>query len=411
MLHNKQFRYLWLITIATTLGLELFTITILVTIFEQTASTLQTAGTMVARSLPLFLLGPIAGVLVDHFPRKYVLISMDIIRLLLIGLAIWLLQDSQTIPVFTIYLILAALSAADVFHKPARLALIPSLVPPDQLVSANSFIVASTQILLAISYTLGGWLLLTFTLQQISLGVILLFLLTIIIATLITVPPLPQTDDNDPDNALSFWQAFITGWHYLRQHPIARPLTIMETIEHLPHGIWTAALLLAFTTQALNGDSTDWGYQVTAYFTGMIVGSLIALRTSNWLQKYPGRIIAVNAALVGFLTLAYSQTPNIPIAIIICILFGPPFAIRDVAQDSLLQATVTDKQLGRVYATREMLRSAVFMFAGLFFAWLSDQIPIRYVYIIGGTIYLLTALYAFTNKQLLASHMPHQASS
>jgi len=56
MLRNRQFLFLWFVNIATTLAIELFTITILVTIYEQTESTLLAAGTMVARTLPAFSL-------------------------------------------------------------------------------------------------------------------------------------------------------------------------------------------------------------------------------------------------------------------------------------------------------------------------------------------------------------------
>ena len=157
MLRNRQFLFLWFVNIATTLAIELFTITILVTIYEQTESTLQAAGTMVARTMPAFLLGPVAGVLVDRFPRKNMLISMDLVRLVLVGIAIWFLQGDGKVPVAGIYLILAGLAAADVFHRPARLSLIPSLVTWDQLVKANSFILASNQIMVAISYTVYGW--------------------------------------------------------------------------------------------------------------------------------------------------------------------------------------------------------------------------------------------------------------
>jgi len=81
MLRNRYFLFLWFVNTITTLAIELFTVTILVTIFEQTQSTLLAAGTMVARTMPAFLLGPVAGVLVDRFPRKNILISMDLIRL------------------------------------------------------------------------------------------------------------------------------------------------------------------------------------------------------------------------------------------------------------------------------------------------------------------------------------------
>ncbi|MEM7333938.1 MAG: MFS transporter [Chloroflexota bacterium] len=404
MIKKRPFLLLWIINITTTLALELFFVTILVAVFEETSSTLQAAGTMVARMLPSFLLGPIAGVLVDRYPRKNVLISMDILRILLIGFAIWLTQSGESVPILGSYLVLAGLATADVFHRPARISLIPSLVEQDELVRANSFIMATNQIVLAVSYTVGGWLIQFFPLQNIVIGILILLILAIIAAVFMVVPKRITTDEAEEEQE-SVWEAFISGWRYLRGHPLARPLTIMETIEHVPHGIWTGALLLAFTVQALQGDTTDWGYQVTGYFSGMIVGSIIALGMEKRLNQLPGRIIVLTAVLVGGMTLIFAASPNVWFAAFVAFLFGPPFAIRDVAQDSLLQATVEKEQLGRVYATREMLRNVVFMFAGLFFAWLSDFMAIRLIYVIGGIIYIFTSIYAVSNRAIRTSQI------
>jgi MFS family permease len=403
MIRNRHFLFLWIVNSITTLAIELFTITILVTIFQQTQSTLLAAGTMVARTMPAFLLGPVAGVLVDRFPRKNILICMDLVRLVLVGIAIWFLQGDGKVLVAGVYLILTGLSTADVFHRPARLSLIPSLVTKKQLIKANSFILASNQIMVAISYTVGGWLILSVSLYQIAMGVVVLFAISALTAVLIEVPKRQETEDDRKKE--SFWKSFISGWNYLRQHPIARPLTVMETVEHVPHGIWTGALILAFTTQALQGDVSDWGYQVTGYFTGMIIGSLGALLINNWLSQYPGRIIVINACASGLFTLAFASSQTVWIAVVWAFVFGPPAAIRDVAQDSLLQGSVEKGQLGRVYATREMLRNVIFMFAGLFFAWLSDFVPIRMIYVTGGILYMLTGFYALSNKALRQSKM------
>ncbi len=403
MFRKHHFIFLWFVTIITTLAIELFTITILVAIFEQTESTLQAAGALIARTLPAFLLGPIAGVLVDRFRRKNVLVSMDLIRVGLVGLSIGLLQSSENLPIIAMYLILTGLSAADVFHRPARIALIPSLVSQTELVKANSFILVSSQIAMAISYSIGGWLILSFSLSQIAVSIIVMFGLAILVALLIVVPQRKATDDTAPDEPL--FAALISGWHYLRQHPIARPLTIMETVEHVPHGIWTGALMLTFTKLVLQGDATDFGYQSTSYFSGMIIGSVAAMGMSNWLSRFPGWIIIVNAFLAGLFTFGYALSPTVLFAVVMAFIFGPPFAVRDVAQDALLQGTVEADQLGRVYATREMLRNVVFMLSGLFFAWLTEFMPIRMIYLSGGVMYLLTAMYAFSNKALRESRM------
>ncbi len=403
MRHRVHFLFLWIVNIATTLAIELFTVTILVSVFEQTESTLLAAGTMVARTMPPFLLGPVAGVLVDRFPRKSMLISMGFIQIMLVGVAICILRGDENLSVATIYIILAGLSFANAFHRPARMSLIPSLVDQPHLVKANSFILASNQIMMAISFTVGGWLILSLPFRQIAFGVAVLFTIATLIAMLIVEPQLQ--DAKNVGKRESFWKSFISGWNYLRRHPIARPLTIMETVEYLPHGIWTGALMLTFTTMALQGDASDWGYQATGYYTGMIIGSLAALAVCDWLSRYPGRIIIVNAFTASLFTLAYAGSETVWIAVIWAFVFGPPSAIRDVAQDSLLQGTVGKEQLGRVYATREMLRNAMFMFAALFFAWLSDFVSIRTIYVIGGVLYMMTGFYALSNKALRESNI------
>lgn len=409
MIRNRQFNLLLLVNIATTFGIEIFAVTVLVAVFDQTGSTLQAAGTTVARWLPAFLLGPVAGVLVDRFPRKNVMMGMDAVRLLLVLLAAYLLRADGSLPLIAIYLILTGLASADVFHRPANIALIPSLVRKDELVRANSAMMVLRQIVMAISYSLGAWLILLLSLRQIAIGAAALFVVAILIEAIIEVPKRLETEaDGDQE---SVWASFVSGWNYLRQHAIARPLTIMETIEHLPHGIWTQALLLTFTLEAVNGTTADWGYQVTGYFTGMIVGSFVALGMSDWLSRYPGRVIVSSAALAGIMTFVFAASPTVWVAVLMAFLFGPPFAIRDVAQDALLQSTVDAAQLGRVYATREMLRMAVFVFAGVFFAWLTAYVPIRTIYVIGGAIYVITGVYALSVRAVRESQVQVSAET
>ncbi|MCK5681100.1 hypothetical protein KAI46_09870 [bacterium] len=114
--------------------------------------------------------------------------------------------------------------AAEVFHGPARLSLIPALVNYGKLVRANSVILASKQIVIAISYTVGGWLILAVPLREIALVVVALFMLVAVIAMLIVEPKRQAAEGGEKE---TFWFSFISGWNYLRHHPIARPLTIM----------------------------------------------------------------------------------------------------------------------------------------------------------------------------------------
>ena len=152
----------------------------MVIVFTQTGSALQATVAMVMRTLPVILFGPFAGVMVDRFTRKYILSITDFIRLLMIILAILLLDDGNITSLAGIYVILLVLSILEVIHRPARLAIIPSLVTPEQLIKANSFMLVSGQIVMAISFALGGWLLLVVSFGQIALGIIILFTVSIL---------------------------------------------------------------------------------------------------------------------------------------------------------------------------------------------------------------------------------------
>jgi hypothetical protein len=74
--------------------------------------------------------------------------------------------------------------------------------------------------------------------------------------------------------------------------------------------------------------------------------------------------------------------------------------MRDVAQDSLLQATVEPGVMGRIYATRAMFTNLTFMLGSFTFAWLADFGPVRGVYLIGGALYLGTAIYALSSAAI-----------
>ncbi|RLC06602.1 MAG: hypothetical protein DRH90_02810 [Deltaproteobacteria bacterium] len=75
MLRNRYFLFLWFVTIATTLAIKLFMITILVTVYEQTESTLQAVDTMVARTMPAFFTNFLKNLGLEAFLKNRILVQ------------------------------------------------------------------------------------------------------------------------------------------------------------------------------------------------------------------------------------------------------------------------------------------------------------------------------------------------
>lgn len=398
---NRNFRLLWLAQIISGMGDVLYTVGVMVLVFEQTGSALQTTGVLIAQSLPRFLLGPFAGVLVDRYPRQRVLIVMDLFRAALVGLLLLFVQQGS-VNLWGIYLVVAGITAASTFYQPARIAIVPSLVERFELVHANSILVGTAQGTMAVGYMLGGLLTLRLAFGTFVLFNLLTFLVSAGLTALMHIRQRTEAERQGQKSAVSLRQSVLEGYRYLKDDPVVRPLVVMELLEHVPHGIWTSALMLVFAEKALGGGADAWGAMSALYFAGMMIGAVVASVAAKRLAR-PGLIIAANALASGVLTLLFALSPTTWVAVVLAFAFGPPSAVRDVVQDTLLQTVAADGVLGRVYALREMGRWVVFMLAGLLFAWLADWLPIRGIYLLGGGLYLVTAVYALANKPLRQS--------
>jgi MFS family permease len=397
LFRNRSFLFLWLAQIAATLGNELYNIGVIVAIYERTGSAVQATGVLVARTLPPFLLSPVAGALVDRYDRRWVLVGMNLLRVGLI--ALFLFTAGELPSVWLIYAIVCGIALADIFYKPAQMALIPSVVARPDLMRANSLIMSTNLAGYALAYGAGGWLLLQFGVQTLLVVDLSSFVFGAFCAWQIT-PHAQAAMLGRADASMPLRQMITDGLRYVRRHDLARALVTMEALEHIPHGIWTASIMLVFAERALQATSAAWGYQNAVFWGGTVVGSVVALLLANRITQRPGWTIIANAFLNSGITFSYALSPNLAVALLICSFYGLPSAFRDVAQDTLLQSSVDQRMLGRVYATRHMLVNLCFLCASLALAWLADQTSVRGVYLLGSLLYGCTALFALSQRAL-----------
>lgn len=154
---NANFRHLWSGQVVSEIGDWLNNIAVL-------ALALELAGTAregraiavyaIARHLPLFLFGPIAGVVVDRTDRRRVMIAADVARAVLAA-GFLLAQKFSSLP--AIYTVGASLFAVSAFFNAAKRATIPVIVTEtDELLGANSLSASTTAATIAVGSALGG---------------------------------------------------------------------------------------------------------------------------------------------------------------------------------------------------------------------------------------------------------------
>jgi MFS family permease len=154
---NANFRHLWSGQAVSEIGDWLNNIAVLALALELAGPAHQGRAIAVyamARHVPLFLFGPIAGVVVDRMDRRRVMIAADVLRAVL-AIGFLLAQKFSSLP--AIYAVGASLFAVSAFFNAAKRATIPVIVTDmDELLGANSLSASTTAATIAVGSALGG---------------------------------------------------------------------------------------------------------------------------------------------------------------------------------------------------------------------------------------------------------------
>ena len=125
---NRNFRLLWFGQIVSQLGDWFNVVALYALLFELTGSATAVAGMMVMQLLPVALVGPLSGVVVDRFDRRRIMIAADLLRGAAV-LGLLLVRSSDA--VWFAYVVTGVMVACSGFFEPARSATVPSIVPRD----------------------------------------------------------------------------------------------------------------------------------------------------------------------------------------------------------------------------------------------------------------------------------------
>src|SRR5215208_2580449 len=129
---SRRYFPLWLGQLVSNFGDTLHYIALVMLVFQLSGKGLAVSGLVAAEVVPVLLLGPVAGVIIDRFSRKAVLIGSDLFRAALVLSLLW------PQGVWHAYLVAAGLAAGNTFFNPTVQAVIPALTTGQQRLAANS---------------------------------------------------------------------------------------------------------------------------------------------------------------------------------------------------------------------------------------------------------------------------------
>lgn len=181
-LRVRPFTYLILSEFFSQFSMNLFNFALLIVVFRVASSNTAVSGVVIAFTIPSLILGVLAGVLVDRWNKKYVLLATNILRALLVFPLYYFGQDLAAI-----YLVTFFVSVITQFFIPAETPIIPLLVKKKLLLSANALFGMGIYVSIFLAYALSGPFLFLLGQKNIFIILAIFFLVAGFFASLIKV--------------------------------------------------------------------------------------------------------------------------------------------------------------------------------------------------------------------------------
>ncbi|TDC72861.1 MFS transporter [Micromonospora sp. KC606] len=288
-LRLAAFRALWLAVLASNVGTWMQTVGAQWLLVDQPNAAALVALVQTASMLPVLLLALPAGALADTFDRRRLLIAVQGF-LAAVGVLLTALTAADRMPPALLLTLTFALGAGQALTLPAWQALIPELVPRDQLVSAAALGSISVNLARSVGPAVAGVLVaqagvaVVFAVNAVSFAVFSLALL--------------RWGPRRPGGAMPerFTAALRAGGRYVRHSPVVRRILLRVALFVVPgSALW--ALLPLVASRRLGLGAGGYGLLLAALGVGAVAGALVLSRlrralTSNHLLFLAGLLYA-----------------------------------------------------------------------------------------------------------------------
>jgi MFS family permease len=337
--------------------------------------------TTAARFLPLFLFGPLGGVVADRIDKRRVLyVTQTLSGLLAGGFAILIATGS--IEMWMVYLLAAALGCVNVFDSPARQSFISEMVPPSELRNAVTLTSVSINLARVFGAALGGvfvaglGLATCFALNGVSFGAVLVSLACMRRAELYPARRAPKERGQ-----------VRAGLRYVRRTPeLLVPLTLIAVIGTLAWEFQVTLPLVARDT--FHRGAGTYGLMASIMGAGAVLGGLVSASRSR------PRAQALSLAAIGWgiAILVAAVAPDLPIELVAMVFVGYGSITFNSMAKTTLQLASKPVMRGRVMALWGLAWMGSTPIGGPLVGWVAQTFGARWSLVVGGLPTVLIGL-------------------
>ncbi|MCY1078388.1 MFS transporter [Archangium lansingense] len=363
----------WVGLVVTWFGSGLTTFALGTFMYQRSGSVTQYGLFQFFYFLPMMLLSPVAGALIDRWDRRRVLILAELGAGVSAAL-IWLLLHTSDkglwqLELWHLYVLIALGSCFGTFQLPACYAATSLLVPKEQLGRANGMIelaFGAGQILAPLTV---GQVLASIGLQGIVLMDVVSFALSITLLLFIRYPPTPPLTEEAQADQKSLWRETVSGWHYIRARPGLLQLMVFIGVLNLVTGmviVLITPLVLSFT------DVPTLSRVMSFAGVGMVVGAVVMTAWGGPKRRVHGVLGFYLLSAFALFAAALPPTALIVAGGAFVFIMCSPLILS--CMQAIWQSKVPPALQGRVFSVRRMLGLAATPIAALISGPLCDHL-------------------------------------
>jgi MFS family permease len=323
--------------------------------------TLLATGIYVANTIPAMVLGTVAGVWADRWPKRGVMVASNGLRAALVLLApLCLLPGPVWFGLSWGYwgLVLMTFleSVLTQFFAPAEQAVIPLLVPGHLLLAANSLYQATSMAATILGFALGDPILrlLRSGLAQVGLqgGEFLLLPLCYGLAAL-AISTIELREERPADRHTSVWQEIGEGLQVLRERRSVRSALVhLVLLYSLLAALYVLAISLASSVKGLG--PTRFGTLLAMSGVGLAVGAVAVAQLGHGIRR---RVLASTGlgTIAWCLVLLGQLRGSLVFTLLLCALLGVGAALLAIPSQTTIQEDTPEDQRGKVFGLQNNL--------------------------------------------------------
>ncbi len=302
LIKNRDFCLLMCGKLVSLVGSQMQAFALSLYILETTGSPLQFSMVFATQFIPMIVIQPVAGVLVDRFDRKKIIVGLDFLSGICVGIFAFIFKTKEAFTLGPACILVAILAAISAVFQPAVISSVPVIVNREKLIPANTtnaFIMSAGAVIApAIAGTIFEKYGLFFVLLLNSIS----FILSAISEMFIRIPMVEK--HNSKFSFHEFKEDFMGGLRFVLS---SRTMIGIIGIAFALNLVIDAVADTAPTTmleQILNASKEQQGYLKTIAFISMLVAPVVCgLLAKKMSMK---KVLYTSVVVIGFFTAAFS---------------------------------------------------------------------------------------------------------